>query len=139
MKWIWIILAILYVLSPYDLIPGLHGVGLLDDIFVVILLIRYLAKLNRLRTKQGSPFESRQTNDASHDDRTADNRQTSKSPYEILGVSPSASQDDIKAAYRKLASQYHPDKVAHLGKELQVLADQRFKQIQHAYDQLVEK
>ena len=44
MKWIWIILAILYVLSPYDLIPGLHGVGWLDDIFVVILLFRYLAK-----------------------------------------------------------------------------------------------
>ena len=139
MKWIWIILAILYVLSPYDLIPGLHGVGWLDDIFVMILLFRYLAKLNRLRTMQGSPFASRQTNDTSHDDRTADNRHAPKSPFEILGVMPSASQDEIKAAYRKLASQYHPDKVAHLGEELQALADQRFKQIQHAYEQLAEK
>jgi DnaJ like chaperone protein len=52
-------------------------------------------------------------------------------------VEPSATQDDIKTAYRKLANQYHPDKVAHLGTELQQLADQRFKEIQAAYEKLM--
>lgn len=136
MKWIWIILAILYVLSPYDLIPGLHGVGWLDDIFVLILLYRYLSKFNRLRNMQGPPSGSQRTSDASQDDRTANNRHVPQSPYEVLGIGPSASQDEIKAAYRKLANQYHPDKVVHLGEELQALADQRFKEIQKAYEQL---
>lgn len=139
MKWIWIILAILYVLSPYDLIPGLHGVGWLDDIFVLILLYRYLSRFNRLRKMQEPPFGSQRTSSESQDDRTVNDRQAPQSPYEVLGVSPSASRDEIKTAYRKLANQYHPDKVAHLGEELQALADQRFKEITQAYEQLVGK
>jgi molecular chaperone DnaJ len=55
----------------------------------------------------------------------------SKSPYEALGVSKTASQDEIKKAYRKLARQYHPD--ANAGDKE---AEERFKEIQGAYDVL---
>ena len=51
--------------------------------------------------------------------------------YEILGVSRSASSDEIQKAYRKLARKYHPD--LHEDKEL---AKEKFQQIQHAYDTL---
>lgn len=139
MKWIWIILAILYILSPYDLIPGVHAIGWLDDIAVLIVLYRYLSRLNRLRTAQRPHSGGQQNAGTFHEGRAAGSQNALRSPYEILGIEPSATQEEIKIAYRKLANQYHPDKVAHLGDELQDLADQRFKEIQDAYEQLVEK
>ncbi len=139
MKWIWIILAILYILSPYDLIPGMHALGWLDDIAVLFMLYRYLSRLNQLRTGQRPPYGDQQSGNTAHQNTEGTDREALKSPYDILGLDPSATQDEIKTAYRELANKYHPDKVAHLGKELQDLADQRFKQIQDAYDQLVRK
>ncbi len=41
------------------------------------------------------------------------------SSYKILEVEPSASNDDVKKAYRRMAMKYHPDKVSHLGESLQ--------------------
>ena len=58
-------------------------------------------------------------------------------PYEILGIDQSASQEEIKHAYRQLAGKYHPDKVTHLGEEFRALAEKRFKDIQRAYSELV--
>ncbi len=57
-------------------------------------------------------------------------------PYTILEVSKTASMDEIKDAYKKALAQYHPDKVSHLGQELQDLAAQKTKMIVEAYDQL---
>ncbi len=54
-----------------------------------------------------------------------------RDPYEVLGVSPTASQDEIKKAYRKLAREHHPD--ANRGDEQ---AEERFKEVQSAYDLL---
>ena len=56
--------------------------------------------------------------------------------WEILGVSPDASVEEIKAAYRQLAIQNHPDRVASLGPELVKVAEEKFKAIQEAYEQL---
>jgi len=56
--------------------------------------------------------------------------------YGILGVGPDASVEEIKAAYRKLTMENHPDRVASLGPELVKVAEEKFKAIQEAYEQV---
>lgn len=53
--------------------------------------------------------------------------------HEVLAVDPDSSVADIRAAYRTLISQYHPDKVASLGPELRALAERKSKEITGAY------
>lgn len=56
-------------------------------------------------------------------------------PYEILGVDPSASDDDIKKAYRRLSRKYHPD--ANINNPNKDQAEAKFKEIQAAYTQIM--
>jgi len=60
-------------------------------------------------------------------------------PYTILGVTSSATNDEVKKAYWRLASQYHPDKVVHLGEDQAEGAHLKFLEIQEAYQELEKK
>jgi len=55
------------------------------------------------------------------------------SDYTILEVKVTASDSEVKKAYRKMATKYHPDKVAHLGDDLKNLAEEKFKAVNDAY------
>lgn len=55
-------------------------------------------------------------------------------PYAILGVSRSATQQEIRAAYHALVKRYHPDK--HRGNPLESLASEKLAEVNHAYAQL---
>lgn len=59
--------------------------------------------------------------------------ETKKNFYEILGVTPDVSDDEIRSAYRTLISQYHPDKFANAPKEFQELANKLALEITEAY------
>jgi len=56
--------------------------------------------------------------------------------YDILGVSPNATDDEVKKAYRRMALENHPDKVTHLGEDIRKSAEEKFKKIQEAYDEI---
>ncbi len=62
-----------------------------------------------------------------------------ESHYDILGIKPSATTDEIKKAYKNLCKQYHPDKVQHLGNEFKNFADEKIKEINKAYDSIMQK
>lgn len=58
-------------------------------------------------------------------------------PYQVLGVSPNASDDEIKKAYRNLSRKYHPD--ANINNPNKAQAEEKFKEVQQAYDQIMKE
>ena len=54
--------------------------------------------------------------------------------YKILEIEPTASDEEIKKAYRRMAMKYHPDKVSHLGEDFKKVAHEKFKKVQSAYE-----
>jgi DnaJ like chaperone protein len=147
-KIVLVILGILYILNPYDLLPDLMvGLGWLDDIAVLGLLIRffYLQKKTRGAFRRYSQnnrdarnhFEGGAADESGPKGRAEQrDSETRWDPHRVLGLEPGASREDVKKAFRRLAGQYHPDKVGHLGEEFRILAEKRFKEIQRAYDEL---
>jgi hypothetical protein len=63
-------------------------------------------------------------------------RESPRSPYEVLKVSPGATREEVTFAYRQMAKLYHPDKVAALAPEFQEMAEVRMKEINAAYQTL---
>ena len=58
-------------------------------------------------------------------------------PYQVLGISRGASDEEIKKAYRSLSRKYHPD--ANINNPNKAAAEEKFKQVQQAYDQIMKE
>jgi DnaJ like chaperone protein len=136
-KWL-IIIAVLYLVFPRDLILDFlgSGLGLIDDLLLIALLTYFYR--NRLRE-----YTARATEESGGQDQRerssraqAESSESSFDPYEILGIGSSASGEEIQAAYKARMHEYHPDKVAHLGEELQKVAHRKTVEIQRAHEQL---
>jgi len=59
-----------------------------------------------------------------------------KGAYEILGANKEYTNEEIKSLYRKMATKYHPDKVSHLGDDFAKFAEEKFKSVNDAYQQI---
>ena len=144
-RWL-IAVGVAYLVFPRDLIPDFlgRGIGLLDD----LLLIGALTWFYRNRLCDAVEAGGATAADAGRRGQRQERREEARreppkpppkrapDPYETLGVPRSASQDAIRQAYRARMGEYHPDKVAHLGEDLQRLAHEKALQIQAAYEQL---
>ena len=143
MRFLLVILAILYVVSPYDFLPDFFaGLGWIDDLIILYLLWWYF---NAYRKKSirydSSPKDNDQYFDGGREGRGYESTGAGipKDPFIVLGISRDSSPEEIRKAYRELVNQYHPDKVAYLGKEFRELAEVRFKEINKAYQELTAK
>lgn len=58
------------------------------------------------------------------------------SAYQILEITSSATDEEVKKAYRKMAIENHPDKVGHLGEDIRKAAEEKFTQINVAYEKI---
>lgn len=56
--------------------------------------------------------------------------------YKILEIETTASDDEVKKAYRRMAMKYHPDKVSHLGDDFQKAANEKFQSVNKAYESI---
>lgn len=56
--------------------------------------------------------------------------------YTILEISPNATDDEVRTAYRRMAMKYHPDRVSTLGEDVQKAAEEKFKKVQEAYESI---
>jgi len=137
-----IIVSLLYVISPIDVLPDflLPGVGWLDDLLIVGFMLWYMSRQPQGRSPWDMFRERKGGRGAPPpgaprpEDLTADFGRMD--PYTLLEVSPQASPAEIKTAFRRAVARYHPDKVAHLGKEFQELAHKKLLAIQQAYETL---
>jgi len=126
MKWLYLLLSLAYLISPIDIIPDFFGLpGRLDDIAVFIFV--YFKYFYTKKSKK--PKDN--TIDAEY---VVVNKEPN--PYTVLELEKGASKEQIVSQYKKLMAQYHPDKVSHLGKELQQVAHEKTLQIQTAFKAL---
>ena len=130
MKWIYFLIALVYLISPYDILPDFLGLpGRIDDIAVLIYVYWKYFRVPPTKSKKDyveaefSKVESVKEKD----------------PYQILELKPGASRQEIELQYKNLMTKYHPDKVNHLGAELQKVAHEKTLEIQAAYKKLTDE
>jgi hypothetical protein len=110
------------------------GCGLIG-FFVVNAVLESRRFENGTSNQDGAGAGSEQSEKArrSEDEEVPRPEKSDPSWWDILGVSEQASSDEIKSAFRREITRYHPDRVEGLGRELRELAEQRAKEINLAY------
>ena len=126
--------------TRYHMVDFLFGIGAADGEFhqTEINMLRLIAQY--LGISQGdytSIFErhvGHRDSSYSGSRRSSGSQTYDKDPYRVLGIDSSATDDEVKKAYRRMAMKYHPDRVAGMGEEMQRNAAEQMKEINHAYD-----
>jgi len=139
-----VLLVLLYQLLPWDLLPDFLGpLGRLDDILLLGLLFWYLWSGRRLRDLIGRdrPRRGHEARSSGSDESAPgdDEKNDTEDPYSVLGIVPGASMEEVHRAYRREMAKYHPDRVSHLGEELQRVAHRKSIEIQKAYREILRR
>lgn len=121
-----IIILIIYIISPLDL----HPFGF-DDLIALGFLIYFWRKIKNLKSQKNYSSKGKSKDNIRNGH---DGQMGLEEAYRLLNVSPDASWSDVQRAYKEKMAKSHPDKVAHLGKELQDKAKELTVEINKAYN-----
>ena len=113
------------------------SVMLLRVVYLVVMADQKVHKNEKIAIEQIADYL--EINDDDFEMLRAEFLKTDDKYYKILGVDQGVSVAELKKAYRKLALQYHPDRVAHLGKEYSDVAEEKFKTINEAYENVTKE
>jgi len=129
-KWL-LVAAGVYLILPRDLVPDFvgRGLGYLEDLLLIGVGVWAYRRYRRLFAAGAGADAGRRSGPAQEPEQA----EVPFEPHRVLGVAPSASRAEIDAAYRARMHEYHPDKVSHLGEDLQKLAHEKAVAIQRAY------
>jgi DnaJ like chaperone protein len=97
-------------------------------------------RTTRSRKRRAAPSEDSAQAESSNEEQNGTvANESPNNPFHILEISKDASIEEIRSAYRERMKEYHPDKVAGLGKDIRELAENKAKAINAAYEELVER
>ena len=125
--------------TRYHMVDFLFGIGGADgeyhqsEINMLRLIAQYLGISNSDYT---SIFERHVGYSSNH---SFSQSATQKDPYRVLGIDSSATDEEVRRAYRKMAMKYHPDRVAGMSEEMQRNAAEQMKEINAAYELIKER
>lgn len=135
--------------TRYHMVDFLFGIGAADGEFnqSEINMLRLIAQyLGISHSDYTSIFErhvghedagySNYSNDSG---RSSTSSSYNKDPYRVLGIDSSATDEEVRKAYRKMAMKYHPDRVAGMSEEMQRNAAEQMKEINQAYEVIKER
>jgi hypothetical protein len=144
--WAVLLLCVLYIVIPVDLIPDFFGLpGRFDDLLVALGTLLYLYSSSRKVPGADGARGSRSSRDGrqGHEGRSESEgarsrkaAQGSLDPYEVLGVDRGQGFEEIRRRYKEKLLQYHPDRVLHLGREFQEMAERKTKEITEAFQKI---
>ncbi len=121
-----IILLIIYIVSPLDLHPFVF-----DDLIAFGFLYYYWRKFKKQKSQRNYYSKGRPQ---AHTKTNPDGQMSLDESYRLLNVGPDASWSEVQKAYKEKMAKSHPDKVAHLGEELQEKAKELTIKINKAYN-----
>ena len=130
--------------TRYHMVDFLFGIGGADGSFnqPEINMLRLIAQYLGISQSDYTSIHERHVgyqdagySDGSHSSgRSGSTSSYNKDPYRVLGIDSSATDDEVKKAYRKMAMKYHPDRVAGMSEEMQRNAADQMKEINQAYE-----
>ncbi|RMF96827.1 MAG: DUF1232 domain-containing protein [Candidatus Schekmanbacteria bacterium] len=134
---VFIVLAIAYFILPIDLLPDFIPFGgRLDDLIFPLVLLWWMKKKYGGQKVGDGGYDKDFNQSYNYEDLRKNGGKKIFDPYEVLNVKRGANEEEIKKAYREMLAKYHPDKVSHLGEELQKLAHEKVIEIKKAYEEL---
>lgn len=122
--------------TRYHMVDFLFGLGGADGTFhqSELNMLRLMAQYLGISQSDYTSIYERHLGGSYSGNQSFNHSSNQKDPYKVLGINSSATDDEVRKAYRRMALKYHPDRMAAMGEEMQRNAAEQMKEINQAYE-----